>query len=45
MSDTIAFLIALLGVGLMVFLVSKLPGGCSGDCQQGRKPCDCKEKK
>ena len=45
MSDTIAFILALLGVALMVFVVSKLPGGCYGDCNQGRDKCNCKQEK
>lgn len=45
MSNTIAFVLALLGVALMVFVASKLPGGCSGDCRQGRDKCNCKQEK
>ena len=45
MSNTIAFILALLGVALMVFVVSKLPGGCAGDCRQGRDKCNCKKEK
>lgn len=26
---------------LIIWSVSKLPGGCSGDCYQGRKKCNC----
>lgn len=35
------FAVALLAV---VWAVSKLPGGCSGGCEQGRKPCNCQNK-
>ena len=28
----------------IVWLVQKLPGGCSGDCRQGRDPCNCNNK-
>lgn len=24
--------------------VTRLPDGCMGDCQQGRRPCNCKSK-
>jgi hypothetical protein len=26
------------------YIIYKMPGGCHGSCQQGRKPCDCKDK-
>ena len=26
------------------YIVYKLPGGCHGNCEQGRKQCDCKDK-
>ena len=29
-------------VGLCYY-VYKMPGGCHGTCEQGRKPCDCKD--
>jgi hypothetical protein len=29
---------------LVCYIVYKMPGGCHGTCQQGRKPCDCKDK-
>jgi len=35
------FAVALVAV---VYLVRKLPGGCFGDCRQGRDPCDCNNK-
>jgi hypothetical protein len=35
------FSVALVAV---VYLVRKLPGGCFGDCRQGRDPCDCNNK-
>lgn len=41
-SDSLAFVVSLLAVVLLVFVVSKLPGGCSGDCRQGRDKCNCK---
>ena len=41
MSNTLVFLIALAGVVLLVAISAMLPGGCSGDCEQGRKPCNC----
>jgi hypothetical protein len=28
----------------VAWAVRKLPGGCWGDCQQGRRPCDCNNK-
>lgn len=41
MSNTTVFLISLLGVVILVAVAVMLPGGCSGNCEQGRKPCDC----
>lgn len=41
MSNTLVFLIALAGVVLLVAISVMLPGGCTGDCEQGRKPCNC----
>jgi hypothetical protein len=29
---------------LACYIVCKMPGGCHGSCQQGRKSCDCKDK-
>ena len=29
---------------LACYISYKLPGGCHGSCEQGRKPCDCKDK-
>ena len=26
------------------YIIYKMPGGCHGSCQQGRKPCECKDK-
>lgn len=35
-------LILLIVVAIAVSIVRKLPGkGCSGDCNQGRRPCNC----
>jgi hypothetical protein len=28
----------------IAYLVKKLPGGCSGECRQGRDPCNCNNK-
>ena len=42
MIEHIEFVLALLGVALLLWVVSKLPGGCSGDCRQGRDKCNCK---
>jgi hypothetical protein len=35
------FAVALVAI---VYLVRKLPGGCFGDCRQGRDSCDCNNK-
>jgi hypothetical protein len=35
-------LILAIFIGLC-YIVYKLPGGCHGSCEQGRKPCDCKD--
>lgn len=46
MDNTLAFWLALSLLAIFVFLVKYLPGGrCTGDCEQGRKPCNCKEEK
>jgi len=29
---------------LVCYIVYKMPNGCYGSCNQGRKPCDCKDK-
>jgi len=29
----------------VVYVVKKLPGGCWGDCYQGRRSCNCKGEK
>ena len=29
---------------LVCYIIYKMPGGCCGNCNQGRKPCDCKDK-
>ena len=45
MSDNIAFVLALFGVVLLVVAVKYLPGGCEGDCRQGRDKCNCNTEK
>ena len=42
MSDSLAFILAFIGVALLVGVAYMLPGGCSGDCNQGRN-CTCKD--
>jgi hypothetical protein len=29
---------------LLCYIVYKMPDGCRGSCQQGRKTCDCEDK-
>lgn len=44
-TDTLSFILALGGVAalvLAIYIASQFPG-CSGDCRQGRDPCDCKD--
>ena len=43
MNNELAFILALLGVAVLVAAVAMLPGGCKGDCEQGREPCNCDE--
>jgi len=31
----------ILAAVVCIYVVAKLPGGCSGDCRQGRLPCKC----
>jgi hypothetical protein len=33
------FAVTLVGI---VWAIKKLPGGCQGDCRQGRDRCNCK---
>ena len=35
-------LILLTFVGIC-YIVYRMPGGCHGSCEQGRKSCDCKD--
>jgi hypothetical protein len=37
-------LILLLIIFIAISIQRRLPGGCSGDCDQGRRPCNCKNK-
>jgi hypothetical protein len=38
--NTLIFLIV---IGVAISIVRRLPGkGCSGDCNQGRRPCNCR---
>lgn len=37
-------LLILLVAGIAISIVRRLPGGCSGDCNQGRRECNCKGK-
>lgn len=34
--------IILIVILVIWYAVYKMPGGCEGDCQQGRKECNCK---
>jgi hypothetical protein len=38
------FIILAIFIGLCYY-VYKMPGGCHGSCEQGRKSCDCKDNK
>lgn len=35
-------IITVLLLAAVLVFVNKLPGGCSGNCRQGRLECDCK---
>jgi len=35
-------LIILIVVVIAISIIRRLPGGCSGDCNQGRRPCNCR---
>lgn len=37
-------LILLVVIAVAISIVRRLPGGCSGDCYQGRRECNCKGK-
>ncbi len=44
--DTQKMILLILAIFVVVcYIVYKMPVGCCGSCQQGRKPCDCKDKK
>ena len=43
--DTQKMILLILAIFVVVcYIVYKMPGGCHGSCQQGRKPCDCKDR-
>jgi hypothetical protein len=43
--DTQKMILLLLAIFVLsCYIVYKMPGGCHGSCQQGRKTCDCKDK-
>jgi len=39
-----SLLITLIIVFIFLLVIYRLPQGCNGNCQQGRKECDCKGK-
>lgn len=39
MNEFVAILLLLV---VILVIVNRLPGGCSGMCRQGRDKCDCK---
>ena len=42
--DTQKMILLILAIFVVVcYIVYKMSGGCCGSCNQGRKPCDCKE--
>lgn len=41
----IELVLTVLVLAVILTAVNKLPGGCTGDCRQGRDPCNCKEQK
>lgn len=42
MGLVVAFICLMVLFFLIMFKSSKYPG-CSGDCKQGRRPCNCKK--
>ena len=42
MIDILIFISVLAAVVILVPLIMKNDKGCTGSCEQGRKPCDCK---
>ena len=44
--DTQKMILLILAIFVGIcYIVYKMPGsGCCGNCNQGRKPCDCKDK-
>ena len=43
--DTQKMILLILAIFVGIcYIVCKMPGGCHGSCQQGRKTCDCKDK-
>ena len=44
--DTQKMILLILAIFVLTcYIMYKMPGGCRGSCEQGRKPCDCKDKK
>jgi len=44
--DTQKMILLMLAIFVGIcYIIYKMPGGCRGTCQQGRKPCDCKDQK
>jgi hypothetical protein len=42
--DTQKMILLLLAIFVLsCYIVYKIPSGCHGACQQGRKSCDCKD--
>lgn len=42
---TLGIIISILCVGLIIYIVKKAEiKGCTGNCYQGRRPCDCRGK-
>jgi hypothetical protein len=44
--DTQKMILLMLAIFVGIcYIIYKMPGGgCCGSCNQGRKPCDCKDK-
>lgn len=42
--SSLTFILAFAILTILVVVLRFVPGGCSGDCEQGRKPCNCGNK-
>jgi len=42
--SSLTFILVFAVLIILVAVARFVPGRCTGNCEQGRKPCDCKNK-